>query len=78
MRDVIRPGLHATACWIHSAPAFCTSAWMAGQLVTERAASTSASIRIATACPNTVHFPIRMAAAKSIRVVGWGVRGRSG
>ena len=26
---------------------------------------------------NTVHFTIRMAAAKSIEVVGWGTRGRS-
>jgi hypothetical protein len=27
--------------------------------------------------PNTVHFTILMAAAKSIQVVGWGTRGRS-
>ena len=27
--------------------------------------------------PNTVHFRILMAAAKSIQVVGWGTRGRS-
>jgi len=30
------------------------------------------------ASPNTVHFAMRMAAATSIRVVGCGVRGRSG
>jgi hypothetical protein len=29
------------------------------------------------ASPNTVHFRILMAAAKSIQVVGWGTRGRS-
>ncbi len=28
--------------------------------------------------PNTVHFAIRMAALKSMRVVGCGVRGRNG
>jgi hypothetical protein len=30
-----------------------------------------------TPSPNTVHFRILMAAAKSIQVVGWGTRGRS-
>jgi len=35
-------------------------------------------VRFRPACPNTVHFAIRMAALKSMRVVGCGVRGRNG
>jgi hypothetical protein len=33
--------------------------------------------QLTTASPNAVHFTILMAAAKSIRTVGCGVRGRS-
>jgi len=36
------------------------------------------SERVLVASPNAVHFTIWMAARKSIRVIGWGARGRSG
>jgi hypothetical protein len=47
-------------------------------LIEQLCAKRSALVQAMAANPNTVHFAIWMAAVKSMRVVGCGVRGRSG
>jgi hypothetical protein len=50
---------------------------MAGAYSTDSRSRVLAAVEVHLS-PNAVHFTVRMAAAKSIRMVGCGARGRGG